>query len=206
MLLKQLAQQRAVAARLIHAIAADREIGGRRQGGEQAQQARLVGGRHLGAIAPRVGGPALRSVGRQPQLHQRRAGRQLRQPEIVEVARRELGFAHAPRRIAHRSDAYPFPAPARASQTYDAHRHGADLLGMRRPQAADAVMRRARRSRPTTASAIPPRTRNVAIASRAVTLSARKITPPSAARTGTQSWITAACSPVSRRSAAYQAT
>ena len=84
---EQLAQERAVAAALVGAVAADGEIRPVREGGEKVEDGSRVGPAHLGAVAPRERLPARRVVLRGlARLQELFAGREVRQPDVVEVA------------------------------------------------------------------------------------------------------------------------
>src|SRR5437763_1742303 len=101
---EQLLENGAVTAVLILAVAAEREAGLMRQGGQQVEDSgrlRLV---HLGPelALERVPGPlVLRPL---PERHQLLAGREIRQPDVIEVERCELRLRHSPRWSANRAE------------------------------------------------------------------------------------------------------
>src|SRR5689334_6275518 len=105
-----------MAACLVLAIAADGQVRAVRQRREQLNEA--LGSRfaHLATIVARVllptrVGPRL---GKRP-AHPLLAWRQVRQPEIGEIAPGVVGLAHAARRATRRADAQPLARLARAA-------------------------------------------------------------------------------------------
>src|SRR5579859_1710646 len=89
---EELTQDAAMAADLVRAIAAYRELGGVRQGGQQIERSCRIRSLHLG---PELAGEALpASLVVRPQrlLEQRLARREHRKPDIVEVAPRMVRF------------------------------------------------------------------------------------------------------------------
>src|SRR5262245_47313829 len=106
-----------MAAGLVLAVAADREMRGPGERGEHGDEPR--GGRraHLRTIAPRELRPSRLRPG--PGLRprdERRARRKLGQPDVEIVARRVLLFAYAARQPAHGADAHPFTGSTRRSK------------------------------------------------------------------------------------------
>src|SRR5688500_15581361 len=118
MLGEQLAQDGAMAALRVFAVAANREIRVRRQRGEEADQA--IGRRRLHLAAIRLGEarPVLLRL-----RHQPGAGREIGQPQVVIIAPRVIGLAHAARRPAHRAQTQAFVRRARATETDYADSH-----------------------------------------------------------------------------------
>src|SRR5574341_953930 len=121
---QQLAQDRAVAARLVLAIAADREVRMMRQRGKQLGQAPRRGGFHFLEITTRKLSPALVRPGLSDRPSEERfARREIRQPEVVVIAPREIRLAHAARRAPHGAEARALAFGARATEPDDANRH-----------------------------------------------------------------------------------
>src|SRR5687768_12480243 len=100
MLGQQLAQDRAVAARLVIAVAADGKVRIERQRREKCEQALGRRGLHLAAIGAGEARPVLLRA-----RHQPGARREIGQPDVVVVAARVIGLAHAARRPAHGAQA-----------------------------------------------------------------------------------------------------
>src|SRR6185436_14637831 len=113
-----------VAARRVLAVAADTEARVLRQCGQQHDQS-LRGRRvHLRAIffcerRPPFVGERLRGG----ELEERRARREVGQPEVEVVEPREILLLHAPRRPAHGAQPDAFPFRARRAESNDAYRH-----------------------------------------------------------------------------------
>src|SRR5262245_20020113 len=123
-LLEDLAHQRAVAAALVLAVAADREARGVGQRGQQVPDPARLRPAHLGAVAARERAPAaLVAQGGPGFLQQLLARSQVREPHVVQVARRVLALRDAPWRPAHGSDPHSLALAPRASQTHDANGH-----------------------------------------------------------------------------------
>jgi hypothetical protein len=116
--------QRAVAAALVLAVAADREIGRVRQRGEQVQHAAGLRPAHLGPIAPGQRAPAALLLRAPSDPEQLLGRRQIRKPHVVEIPARELGLRHASRRTPNGPDPQPLTLGPRASQAHDADRRG----------------------------------------------------------------------------------
>src|SRR3954471_4497089 len=95
-LAQQFLEERAVATRLVLAVAAHRHIRGVRQARQQLEDSLRRGLRHLGAITLAEEGPALivERLGRR-EAHQARARRELGKPEIEIVALRIVSLLHA---------------------------------------------------------------------------------------------------------------
>src|SRR5258705_12017130 len=91
---EQLAQDRAVAARLVCAVAADREARVARERGEQVERAPVLRRPHFGAVRARERAPLALSSGGLPGLQRRLARREVREPDVVEVTRRQLCLLH----------------------------------------------------------------------------------------------------------------
>ncbi len=97
-------------------VAADGQVGVVGKRGEQIEQVLRARRAHLAAIVAQVLSPA--GVG--PGLAKRPADpflarRQLGKPQVVVVAPRVIGFAHAARRAPYRANAQPLAAPARTA-------------------------------------------------------------------------------------------
>src|SRR5258706_13657040 len=115
-LAQKIPEQRAVAALFVLAIAADGQVGVVGKRGEQIEQVLRARRAHLAAIVAQVLSPA--GVG--PGLAKRPADpflarRQLGKPQVVVIAPRVIGFAHAARRAPYRAHAQPPAAPARTA-------------------------------------------------------------------------------------------
>ena len=120
-------------ARLILAIAAHRKIRLVRQGRQQIEGPAVFRLRHLGAITFHESGPLLPGFSMQSQFDRLRRRRQIREPHVVPVARREFGFRNAAGRPPDRADAQPFVRGSCRTQTdYSNGQNGAmrtDLFG-----------------------------------------------------------------------------
>jgi hypothetical protein len=75
-----------VTARFIDAIAAHCEVRLVRQSHEQVEQTPLLGGLHLSAIATDKAPPRLVIAQRSTLLQECVAGRELREPDVIEIA------------------------------------------------------------------------------------------------------------------------
>src|SRR5581483_1919121 len=120
---EQLSQHRAVAVRLVLAIAADREIRRVRERREHIEQVIALGTLHFGAIftyelLPLGGGRRV-----QRKLHDFRAWREIRQPHVVPVLRGVTRLRHAARRAPYRADTHTFVARARTAEPDDTDAH-----------------------------------------------------------------------------------
>lgn len=121
---EQLAEDRAMAAGLVLAIAADGEVCLVGEGGEQVEEVGRFRLLHLGAKFPLEGLPAAGVVaGFQGNSHQAGRGRQRRQPDIVEAAFGEVGFGDAAGRTADGADAQAFLGQARGAEANDGEGH-----------------------------------------------------------------------------------
>src|SRR5687767_6002360 len=120
---EQFAQQGPVAARLVLAIAADREVGPARQRGQEVERLRGLGSLHFGAVAPGEAPPSGRTVDAPPKLQRRMAGRQHREPDVVPVAGGEPGLGDATRGPAHGPEPQDFAGGARGSKPDDPDCH-----------------------------------------------------------------------------------
>jgi hypothetical protein len=121
---EQFPEDGAVAARLVLAVAAHGEVGPVGQRGQQRDGVPGGGRRHLGAVAPGVGGPLRRRGGAAARLHGGGPGRQQREPDVVPVPGGVLGPGHAPGRVADGADAGPLAGQPRRAQPHDADAHG----------------------------------------------------------------------------------
>src|SRR5258705_1770137 len=121
---EQLAQDRAMALVLALAVAADREVRLVGQPCEELERALTRGLPHLAPVALRVAAPARgRERLRERPAHQLRARRQLRVPDVEEIAAGIVGLAHAPWEPAYRTQPQPLARRARSSQPdYADHR------------------------------------------------------------------------------------
>src|SRR4051812_22500317 len=90
------AQQRAMAARLVLAVAADGKIYMVRQLRQHVGRAACVGPRHFGSVLLRESRPLGRCLRRQGELHRRQARRERREPNVVIVAGGKTPPFHAP--------------------------------------------------------------------------------------------------------------
>src|SRR3954470_11929723 len=119
MLAQKFPQERAVAACLVRAIAADGQV---RAVGERGKQRDQPLGTRLGHLAPVVArvlapAPIRPRLGERP-AHPFLARRQLRQPHVVKIAPRIVGLAHAARRATRRADAHALAPLTRAAEPY----------------------------------------------------------------------------------------
>src|SRR6185503_12642674 len=136
-LAQQLAQNRAVAARLVLAVATDGEVRMLGKPCEELEQALRRRDFHLACVSFPVAAPArIRPGLRDGPAEQLLAGRKLRKPHVVIVAPRVIAFLHTARRAAHRADAQALAARARATEADDADhrpppRHGGSSLQTR---------------------------------------------------------------------------
>src|SRR6185503_531995 len=113
-----------MATRLVFAVAADTEARVPRQRGQQRNQP--LRGRHVNLRAiffrerrPPFVGERLRGG----ELEERRARREVGQPEVEVVEPREILLLHAPRRTAHGAQPDAFPFRARRPESNDAYPH-----------------------------------------------------------------------------------
>ena len=120
---EQLAQHRAVAARLVLAVAADREVAratarraGRACGSPPARPSRLGTASRTPPSRARVSAPW-------PSFIVSTLGARFGIPDVVPVLRREPRLRHAARRAAHRADAQALAGGARGAEADDADRH-----------------------------------------------------------------------------------
>lgn len=119
-----------MASSFVLAVASDGHRRVVREGRKEIEQASGVGTRHLGAVLPLEGLPRPIVVARGPRfLDEGLTRRQLGQPDVVEVARREVRLRHASRRTADGPDPKPFARAARAPESDDGDGHGS----LRRP-------------------------------------------------------------------------
>src|SRR5262245_51190346 len=113
-----------MAAALVGAIAADREIRRLRQRGEQVEQMPRFRPLHLTTIAADELLPALGIIQRRLRaLEQCLAWRDVGQPDVVEVARCSLGLRDAARRPTYGAETEALVAGARAAKSNDANGH-----------------------------------------------------------------------------------
>src|SRR5918992_2639204 len=114
---EQLAEERAVTARLVVAVTADREVGLRRQCGEQRDETLRRRCPHLAPIAARVDRPSLwRPLLRVRVAHEGRTRREVGKPEVEVVEATVVGLLDATRRTAHRAEARAFVGRARSAE------------------------------------------------------------------------------------------
>src|SRR5262249_18488261 len=102
---------------------------------------------HLGAIPARERFPIALGRRSHSRFQERSAGREVRVPDIVEVARRKLRLRNAARRKADGAEAQPFSIAPGRSQADDAYRHagphayGSSFAPKGRPEARIAPPR-----------------------------------------------------------------
>ena len=120
---EQCAQHRAVAARLVGAIATHGQVGPVRKRREQIEHAARLRGFHLGRERALERRPRACVVGALCPLEQRLARREVGQPHVVEIALGELPLRHAARRPAHRTDPQSLLRMPRRTEADDADRH-----------------------------------------------------------------------------------
>src|SRR5206468_8116969 len=108
------------------AVAADGEIRRLRHRGEELDQVTRGGHRHLAAVDAFVAPPARWGPGiAQRPGDDRCARRELGEPDVVEVAARELRLGDATRGTADGAESQPFACDARGAESDDANAHGA---------------------------------------------------------------------------------
>ena len=117
---QQVPQRRTMTARLVGAIAADRKIGAVGQRRQQVQEAAVLGVLHFGFISPDEPAPSGLVFGRAAGLQEFFARSEIRQPDVVEVLRREFALGHPARRAPYRADAKTLALLAWTAQTDDA--------------------------------------------------------------------------------------
>src|SRR5208283_3337821 len=92
--------------------------------GKQLAQDGAMAAMLVGAIASDEDAPVFFALGRLSELAQLLARRERGQPDVVVVARRERGLRHAAGRPPHRADAQSFAGEAGASELNNVNRHG----------------------------------------------------------------------------------
>src|SRR6476660_422728 len=122
-LCEQRAQDRPVAARLVVAVAADREVGGVRKLREQVDRARVVGARHLCAVLADEDLPPLRRRRLLPDLQRRDAGRQVRIPDVIPIVGGKALLRDSARRPSHGTDPQALAFCARRAELDDSNCH-----------------------------------------------------------------------------------
>src|SRR5690606_37320610 len=122
---QQRLERAAVAAALVLAVAAYREVRAMGQRREQVERAAGVRRGHLPPIGAEEAGPVLRCPGGVRELHGRRRRREVGIPDVVPVTPGELRARHAARRPPHRADAKPLVAGPRRAEPHDPYRHAA---------------------------------------------------------------------------------
>src|SRR5690606_30388256 len=133
---------------LVLAVAADGEIRGVGERGEQVEVVPRGGLRHLGPVLPLERVPLARRPGLLRLFHGFRAGREVREPDVVVVALRYLGFRHAARRPPYRADAQTLASGTRGTESHDSDCHGSSCRAVARaghdstPGAATSQVRR----------------------------------------------------------------
>src|ERR1039457_297250 len=105
---QQRAQDRAMAVRLVFAVATDREVRMMRERCEQIESPAVLGGRHLGPVFLQKSEPLTRSRSRLAGLHGFEAGRKVGKPHVIPVLRCKSGLGHTPRRTADCADSGSF--------------------------------------------------------------------------------------------------
>ncbi len=128
---EQFPQHGAVAPGFFRAVAPNREIRRVRQRRERVEQRPVVRVLHLCTVTPNEDLPASLVAGRHGRLcrlEQVFARREVRQPDVVEVARRVLALRHATRWPPHRTDPQPFAGHALAAESNDPDRHATPPL------------------------------------------------------------------------------
>src|SRR5690349_3965729 len=113
-----------MATRLVLAIAANGEIRLVRQRGEQIKHAAVIGPRHFGTITPRKCRPLAGRMTRQGEFYGVRGRCEVRQPDVVPVARREPRLRNAARRPPHRPNSQSLARKSRRAQTHASDGHG----------------------------------------------------------------------------------
>src|SRR5258708_13757894 len=111
-----------MAVRCVDAVASHGKARLMRQGGERRDQVPCVRLTHLLQVGPRK---LLPPSGR-PRLAQSRRNdigtrRELRQPDVIEVALRKLRLGNATRRPAHSSESQSFADTARRAKSYNTY-------------------------------------------------------------------------------------
>ena len=128
---QQLAKHGAMATRLVLAVAAEREVGPKRERGEKVQRAAGRPFGHLGFEGADEGIPFRGRAGGLALRHQPGAGRQVRIPDVEPVVGGVAFLADAARRTAHGADPGPLMRIAGCAQANDPKRHDALFAGRR---------------------------------------------------------------------------
>jgi hypothetical protein len=145
---EQLSKQRAMASTLVLTVAAHREIGGLGQCRQDIQQPARFGTAHLGPVAPGELPPAAIIVVKARHPEKRVAWRQVRQPHVVEVARRQIDLANPSGRSADRSNAKALARLAGAAKPDYPNRHCSLREGPRDQHRAAGPTERSTTGRP----------------------------------------------------------
>ncbi len=113
-----------MAAGLLLAVAAGRQVGGVGEGGQQGQIVPRGRDGHLGLVLFAEGGPLGRGLGALAQLHGLGAGGQVGEPDVVPILAGEFRLGHAAGRAAHGTDTQPLVRETGAAETHDGQCHG----------------------------------------------------------------------------------
>src|SRR5512137_372957 len=112
-----------MAVRLVLAITPDREVRLMRQPREQFERVASLRRIHLRAVLPAERRPLRRRRRLLSELHRLDARREIREPDVVPIPRRELGLRHAARRPPDGADAQALVRRPRSPEAHDADRH-----------------------------------------------------------------------------------
>jgi hypothetical protein len=116
-------QDGSVAAALVLAVAAQREIRMTRQRCQQVQFPAPIGLAHLPSELPPECGPRSFVSRSQRFFHQFSAWRQVREPDIIVVESAEVGLSNPTRRPPHRAEPQTFSSLSRRAKSDDEDRH-----------------------------------------------------------------------------------
>src|SRR5690606_17438215 len=122
---KQLTQHRAMTARRVLAVAADREVRVLAERGEELDEVSGRGSGHLLAIGPLERPPLLVRLGMERTRHEALARTELREPRVIEVAGGELDLRDAPRRTTDRPEPQALIIGARRAEPHHSQTHHA---------------------------------------------------------------------------------
>src|SRR5690606_18838344 len=148
---------------LVLAVAADGEVRVPGQRREQVERAARVRRLHLGTVAPGESPPAILARVRLEQGDGLLARRQVREPHVVPVVRRDARLRDPAGRTPHRADARPLAGLPGGAETNDPDRHRALLASLRFSPASRLralrrrPARRRRRPPPRSPPSTPPR-------------------------------------------------
>src|SRR5262249_27752764 len=126
-LLQQLAKNRTVAASLVFAVAADRQVGAMRERRQQIERPSCRRRIHLRFEGADKAFPFSLSHCRLALRHQRRAGREVGIPDIEPVVARVAVLANSARRTSHRADPNSFLRIAGYTEADDSQGHDAPI-------------------------------------------------------------------------------